>query len=182
TEEMRLRLFRNLRRLLLAALTAVLAAAPAAAQTLTIGVPGGPASLDPHANAAPDADEALRHVFDTLVGSDPRLQPEPGLAASWKAVEPTVWEFRLRPGVKFHDGRELAAEDVVFSLERARAGAPDPASSPVRHVKEAAVADPQTVRIVTEGPAPTLPHDLTGLFVVSRSAVEPLTNETAAQS
>src|SRR6184192_2019639 len=51
-----------------------------------------------------------------VTSMDPHLIP--GLALSWRAVDATTWEFKLRPGVRFHDGSELTAEDVVFSIER----------------------------------------------------------------
>src|SRR4249920_2846248 len=90
----------------------------ATAQTLTIGVRGGPDSIDPHFTATGTHAEALKHVFDTLTWSGDKLQIEPRLATSWKAIEPSVWEFKLRPGVKFHDGSDFTAEDVKFSIER----------------------------------------------------------------
>ena len=57
-------------------------------------------------------------MFDTLVKQDESLKPKPGLALSWKPIADTVWEFKLRPGVKFHDGSDFTAEDVVFTYER----------------------------------------------------------------
>lgn len=101
----------------LAAFAALLGAAVstgALAQTLTIGVRAGPESIDPHFTATGTHAEALKHVFDTLTWSGDKLQIEPRLALSWKTLEPTVWEFKLRPGVKFHDGSDFTAEDVKF--------------------------------------------------------------------
>ena len=90
----------------------------ATAQTLTIGVRGGPDSIDPHFTATGTHAEALKHVFDTLVWSGDGLELEPRLAESWKALNDTTWEFKLRPGVKFHDGSDFTAADVKFSIER----------------------------------------------------------------
>ena len=108
----------HLRRLALAAAASAFFCGAAAAQTLTIGVRAGPDSIDPHFTATGTHAEALKHVFDTLVWSGDKLQLEPRLATSWKAVDPTTWEFKLREGVKFHDGSDFTAEDVKFSIER----------------------------------------------------------------
>jgi len=107
---------RGLRALLVAAGLAL--AAPLQAQTLTIGVRAGPESMDPHVSALGVHVEALTHVYDTLVRSDETLQLRPSRAESWRPVDPTTWEFRLRRGVTFHDGSDLTAEDVKFSIER----------------------------------------------------------------
>ena len=88
------------------------------AQTLTMGVRAGPDSIDPHWSTLGSQAETLRHVFDTLVMADENLQLKPGLAMSWKPVDDTTWEFKIREGVKFHDGSELTAEDVKFSIDR----------------------------------------------------------------
>ena len=66
----------------------------ATAQTLTIGVRGGPASIDPHFTAPGTHAEALKHVFDTLVWSGRGLELEPRLAESWRAIDATTWEFK----------------------------------------------------------------------------------------
>ncbi len=66
----------------------------ATAQTLTMGVLAGPESMDPHYTATGTHSEALKHVFDTLTHSGDRLQIEPGLAESWRVVNPTTWELR----------------------------------------------------------------------------------------
>ena len=82
------------------------------AQTLTIGVRGGPDSIDPHFTATGTHAEALKHVFDTLVWSGDGLELMPRLAESWKVINDNTWEFKLRRGVKFHDGSDFTAQDV----------------------------------------------------------------------
>ena len=104
--------------------TTGLLAGNAMAQTLTMGVIAGPESMDPHFTATGTHSEALKHVFDTLTHSGDQLQIEPGLALSWRTINPTTWEFKLRPGVKFHDGSDMTAEDVAASIRRA----PSPAA------------------------------------------------------
>lgn len=167
----------------LAAALALGAAGHAAAQTLTIGVRAGPESIDPHFTATGTHAEALKHVFDTLVWSGDGLQLEPRLAESWRAVDPTTWEFKLRRGVRFHDGSEFTAADVKFSIERIpTVSGPNPTTIYVRRVKSVQVVDPHTVRIATDGPAPNLPNDFIRLFVVSSKAAAGLTKENANEA
>jgi peptide/nickel transport system substrate-binding protein len=155
----------------------------AAAQTLTIGVRGGPDSIDPHFTATGTHAEALKHVFDTLVWSGDGLELEPRLAESWKALNDTTWEFKLRRGVKFHDGSDFTAADVKFSIERIpTVSGPNPTTIYVRRVKETKIIDPLTVQITTDGPAPNLPNDFIRLFIVSSKAAAGLTKETANEA
>ncbi|HYF07515.1 MAG TPA: ABC transporter substrate-binding protein [Acetobacteraceae bacterium] len=170
---------RGVRLLAAAALSAFLATA-ASAQTLTIGVRAGPESIDPHFTATGTHAEALKHIFDTLVWSGDQLQLEPRLAESWRPIGPTTWEFRLRRGVRFHDGSEFTAEDVKFSIERMpMVSGPNPTTIYVRQVREVRIVDPHTVHIETHQPAPTLPNDFVRVFVVSHRAAAGLTRENA---
>lgn len=174
---------RTLRSLSLAALLASTASGAVLAQTLTIGVRAGPASMDPHFTATGVQAEAVKHVFDTLVKSGDDLSLEPGLAESWKAIDDTTWEFKLRKGVKFHDGSDFTAEDVKFSIERIpNVTGPNPTTVYVRRVKEIQIPDPLTLVIKTDGPAPTLPNDFIRLFVVSHTAAKDFsTKDTAGE-
>ena len=153
------------------------------AQTLTIGVRGGPDSIDPHFTATGTHAEALKHIYDTLTWSGDGLEVEPRLAESWKPLNDTTWEFKLRKGVKFHDGSDFTAEDVKFSIERIPVvSGPNPTTIYVRRVKETKVVDPHTVHIVTDGPAPVLPNDFIRLFIVSAKAAKGLTKENANEA
>lgn len=168
--------------MLTAAASALVFAGSAFAQTLTIGVRGGPESLDPHFSALGTHAEAAKHIFDTLVWSGDNLQLEPGLAESWKSLDATTWEFRLRKGVKFHDGTDFTASDVKFSIERVPAvSGPTTTTIYVRRVKEVVIVDPHTLHIKTDGPAATLPYDFVRLFIVSANAAkDSSTKETSA--
>ena len=160
-----------------------LTAATASAQTLTVGVRGGPDSIDPHFTATGTHAEALKHVFDTLTWSGDGLEVEPRLAESWKPLDPTTWEFKLRKGVKFHDGSDFTAEDVKFSIERVPVvSGPNPTTIYTRRVKAVKVVDPHTVHISTDGPAPVLPNDFIRVFIVSSKAAAGLTKETANEA
>jgi peptide/nickel transport system substrate-binding protein len=167
----------------IAAACATLVPAPSDAQTLTIGVRAGPESIDPHFTATGTHAEALKHVFDTLVWSGDGLELEPRLAESWKAIDATTWEFKLRKGVKFHDGSDFTAEDVKFSIERIPVVAgPNPTTIYVRRVQSTKIVDPHTIHIITDGPAPSLPNDFIRLFIVSHKAAAGLTKDTANEA
>ncbi len=175
------------RRVVAAALTATFlacaGAAPSGAQTLTIGVRAGPESIDPHFTATGTHAEALKHVFDTLTWSGDGLEIEPRLAESWKAVDATTWEFKLRRGVKFHDGSDFTAEDVKFSIERIPVvTGPNPLTIYVRRVKETRIVDAHTIHIITDGPAPNLPNDFIRLFIVSAKAAKGLTKDNSNEA
>jgi peptide/nickel transport system substrate-binding protein len=173
----------SLRRTALAAVAAVLLAGAAGAQTLTIGVRAGPESIDPHFTATGTHAEALKHVFDTLVWSGDNLQLEPRLAESWSQLDPTTWEFRLRRGVKFHDGSDFTAEDVAASIRRMQTlSGPNPTRIYVRRVQDVRIVDSHTIRIVTDGPAPNLPNDFIRLFITSARATQGLTPENSNEA
>ena len=163
--------------------TTALLPAVAPAQTLTIGVRAGPVSLDPNFTATGTHAESLKHVFDTLTVSGSDLQVEPGIAESWRVLDATTWEFRLRRGVKFHDGSELTAEDVVDSVRRMQLlRGPSPTSVYVRRVQEMRIVDSHTIRFVTDGPAPTLPNDFVRVFITSARATAGLTPDNSNEA
>ena len=159
------------------------AAGAVSAQTLTMGVRGGPESMDPHFSALGSHAEAAKHIFDTLVWSGDDLQVEPGLATSWTPVDDDTWEFKLREGVKFHDGSDFDAEDVKFSIERIPVvTGPTTTAIYVRRVASVDIIDPYTIHINTDGQAATLPNDFIRLFIVSsEAAADYSTPETAAE-
>ncbi|SDC19648.1 ABC transporter substrate-binding protein [Belnapia rosea] len=159
-------------------LAALMFSAPAWAQTadttLNIGIGGAVTSIDPHFyNASPNNSLSL-HIFDRLVERDARAQPFPGLAESWRVVSDTVWEFKLRPGVKWHDGRDFTAEDVAFTIQRAPnvPGSPGGFGGFVRAIERVEVIDPLTIRFHTARPHPLLPTELASVAIIARHAAE----------
>lgn len=161
------------RRLLLA-LSGLLAfaASTTGATELTLGLAADVSSLDPHyLNVAPNI-VAASHFFDTLVQVDADGKLVPGLAETWKNINPTTWEFRLRKDARFSDSTPLTAEDVVFSLDRPAtlSNSPGPFTSFTRMIKSKQVIDTHTLRLVTDQPYGPLPLDLASIFIVSKKA------------
>src|SRR4030042_5455983 len=85
---------------------------------LIIGFEGDAATLDPHGRNETTSTTIQRHVYENLVGFDADLKIQPELAESWKLIDDLTWEFKLRRGIKFHNGEPLNAAAVKFSLER----------------------------------------------------------------
>ena len=107
---------------------ALVVAVPARAQSLTIGFSAAPTSVDPHYHTFAPNNSLAAHIFDTLVGMDEKSRPEPALAESWKLVDPTTWEFKLKRGVKFHNGADFTSEDVAYTFARVPTVANSPGS------------------------------------------------------
>jgi peptide/nickel transport system substrate-binding protein len=99
---------------------ALAAAAPAHAQTLRWSSQGDPLTMDPHSQNEGLTNMMNGQIYEYLVARDKQLGLVPQLATEWKQISPLVWRFKLRPNVKFHDGKPFSADDVVFSLERAK--------------------------------------------------------------
>jgi peptide/nickel transport system substrate-binding protein len=153
--------FRNL---LVTAATIVSLAAGASANTLRWGAGRDINSLDPYSYGSTFTLSFLNHVYEGLVRYNADLQIEPALAESWETVESNIWRFHLRKGVKFHDGADFTADDVVASLTRVS----DP-SSPLRGnlpaYKSATKVDDYTVDIELVGTYPLLLNDLTNIHM-----------------
>jgi peptide/nickel transport system substrate-binding protein len=156
----------------------VMAVFPAAAAELVIGLGADVTSIDPHfVNLAPN-NSIAEQLFDSLVRRDARQRLTPGLAESWRSVDDLTWEFRLRKGVKFHDGSDFTAEDVVFTLDRpATIKGPGGFTVYTRPITGKIVVDPYTIRLKTAAPYPNMPIDMSGLVVVSSRAAKGASTE-----
>ena len=93
-------------------------AAPVTGSTLTLALFADPVSLDPHRSNDGPSNMMWHQIFNTLVDRDEKGNIIPALATKWQRIGDRTWRFDLRQGVKFHDGTEMTAEDVKFSLER----------------------------------------------------------------
>ncbi len=158
--------------ILLCAALSLTGAISAFAAELRIGLAADVTSLDPHfLNVAPN-NNAAWHIFDALVHVDANARLVPGLAVSWRAIDPTTWEFKLRRGVKFHDGSDFTAEDVIFSLDRPATltASPGPYTGFVKPIIAKKIIDPWTLQFKTAAPYAMLPYDLDSIFIVSKKA------------
>src|SRR5262249_17668153 len=141
---------------------------PAAAQAqttqkkeLVVAQGGDIAKFDPHFSTASNDIRWSFNVYDNLTSRHPDGKLYPGLATEWKLTAPTTWTFKLRPGVKFHNGDPFSSSDVKASIERTY----DPAAqtrvstgfSTIDHIE---APDPLTVVFHTKKPDPLLPSRL----------------------
>jgi len=154
----------------LAALAAI-AAFPALAANLTIGLGTDVTSIDPHFHNLTPNNNVAQHLYGYLVGRNEKSQPEPGLATEWKVVDPLTWEFKLRKGVKFHDGSDFTAADVVASIDRVPKvpKSPSPFTAFTRQIQKIDVVDPYTIRFRTATPYPLMPSDLQQVAIINKA-------------
>ena len=145
----------------------------ASAETLRWARAGDSLTLDPHSqNEGPT--HALSHqIYEPLISPDMEAKQIPALATEWGVKEgnPNVWVFKLREGVKFHGGEDFTAEDVVFSINRAKQESSDMKELLVT-IKEIRAVDEFTVEMETEAPNPILPNNLTNLFIMDKGWAE----------
>lgn len=147
--------------------------AVAHAETLRWALAGDALTLDPHAQNEGVTIMLQSQMIEPLVSRAPTGELEPTLATEWavKAGEPNVWVFKLREGVKFHDGAAFDSEDVVFSMDRARSEASQ-MKGIIASVAEVRATGPYEVEIVTKGPNPILPAALTSIFMLDKGWTE----------
>ncbi len=166
------------------ALLAAAAATPALAQSpagpaLTIAIGAPVTSMDPHFFNASFNSAIASHIFDRLTERTADARLVPGLAESWRLVSDTVWEFKLRAGVTWHDGRAFTADDVAFTIERA----PNVPNSPggfgvfLRAITRVEILDPLTIRLHSARPHPSMPSDLGFIAIIARHAASGATTE-----
>lgn len=141
------------------------------AATLRVANQGDSTSMDPHS-----LNESLQlsftgNIYEPLVGRDKKLGLTPALATKWSATSPTVWRFDLRKGVKFHDGGDFTADDVVFSFARA-AGDGSDMKGYTSAIKQVRKVDTHTVEIETTAPFPILPDVISLVYILSKKWCE----------
>ncbi|TMI73585.1 MAG: ABC transporter substrate-binding protein [Bacillati bacterium ANGP1] len=170
---------RQLRDTLFVLLTAALGialpgwAAPSGG-TLRVGIDVDAGTLDPRLANDTTARRVIEQVYDGLIELDPQLRPRPALAESWTQLTPTVWVFKLRQNIHFHDGTPLTAADVVFTYSTILdPGLRAPLRGLYTPISRVEAVDNETVRFTLSAPyAPLLKYADMG--IVSKAAVERL--------
>jgi peptide/nickel transport system substrate-binding protein len=144
------------------------------AAELSIALGADVTSIDPHFHNLTPNNNVGGHIFEPLVTKDARGKLTPGLAESWRTVDDLTWEFRLRKGVKFHDGSEFSAADVAFTLDRVPTvpNSPSPFTTYSKQIAEKVIVDPHTIRLKTAMPYPLMPNDMGTILIVSGKAAK----------
>ncbi len=150
-----------------------IASTGASAETLRVARAAGPAGLgNPFTSVAQPSSGVWSLIFDSLTMFDESRTLQPGLAVSWRATSETTWEFDIRPGVQFHNGRTLDAAAVAEAIglllkEEARTYYVYPNIQTLSAVR---ALNDLTIEIETDGPDPILPQRLSQLMIVEPSS------------
>jgi peptide/nickel transport system substrate-binding protein len=167
---------------------ALLAGAPAAhsqaaKDTLVVALVSHAPTLDPHMHFERVGVLVNINMFDSLLHKNAKLEYEPSLATSWRAISDTQWEFKLRKGVKFHNGDTLTAQDVKYSFDRVLDQTKkSPQYGNVRAVKDVRIVDADTIHLVTDKPFPLLLERLVFFPIVPKAHVEKVGDQAFGQS
>ncbi len=138
-------------------LTRVAGAQTTSKNTLVIGQSADISKLDPHLSTTVNDIAVTFNLYDNLLSRHLDGKLYPSLATEWKLVNPTTWQFKLRQGVKFHNGDPLTAADVKFSIERSYdPGAKVITTSVLNTIDRIDTPDPYTVVFTTKKPDPLL--------------------------
>jgi peptide/nickel transport system substrate-binding protein len=146
-----------------------LPAGDAAARTIVWVRSSDALTLDPHAANEGPTHTLNHHIYEPLVIRDSRGKLRPALAMQWRVQDdPKIWTFDLRPGVTFHDGTPMTADDVIFSIERAQHPNSD-VKARVSAIAKVTRLDTLRIQIETKGRNPLLPMQLSDIFIMSKA-------------
>ncbi|MGQ0662912.1 MAG: ABC transporter substrate-binding protein [Pseudomonadota bacterium] len=153
------------------AATAMVFISAAEAKTFRFANDGDVASMDPYNRNETFQLGVMWNVYEGLVRRDQDLKLEGALATEWSQAAPNLWRFKLRPGVKFHDGTPFTADDVVLSMTRASTP-PSNMTGYFASVKEVRAVDPLTVEFETKVVDPLLDSKLNAIGIMSKAWAE----------
>lgn len=147
------------------------------AATLNLGVASEAVSLDPYYQNETATSSVLSNIFDTLIRFDADYKLVPGLATSWKALDDTTWEVKLRKGVTFHNGNTFNADDVIFSFDRIKNWERSGFKGKVTAIASFEKKDDYTVIFHTSGPYPLFPRKVTYVRILDKEFAQDKTAE-----
>lgn len=136
---------------------------------LNIACQGRPITMVPHGMPELYTLMVQANIYEGLVEFDPGMKVVPLLAEHWETPDPKTWIFKLRPGITFHDGTPLRAEDVAFSLRRAKEDTTSALRANFVQVAAIEVLDSLTLRLTTYRPFPLLLYKLVSVFIVPQN-------------
>ena len=148
----------------LAAAIGLFAVMPAAAKEIRIGLAADAVHVDPQQGNELVSNIMFAHFYDTLVRRTAELEFVPALAQSWELKDDLTWIFKLRKGVQFHNGEELKAADVLYTIQRARKFF---LANLVSNITEAKALDDYTLEFKTAKPYAVLHMDLSEVFIIN---------------
>ncbi len=149
----------------------LLATAPASAKTFKYAFQGVLNTLEPYALNEAFTLGTLGNVYEGLINRDKELKIQPALAESWEVTSPTKWRFHLRKSVKFHNGSDFIADDMVFSAKRVRSKGSDLTTRVGADVKVVKVDD-YTVDFELPGPNPILNYEWEDWYILDKEWTE----------
>ncbi len=153
------------------ALSIAFAASGVEAKTFTWAASADALSMDPYSTNNSFTNSFMNNIYEAMVRFNEKMEIEPALAESWQVTSPTVWRFKLRRNVKFHNGDAMTADDVVFSWQRIQS--PGSISKlNLGNVKDVRKVDAFTVDVETKAPFPLLANELLNLTVMSKAWCE----------
>jgi peptide/nickel transport system substrate-binding protein len=130
-------------------------------------------SISPYGDSASPTYGLWMHIFEPLVWfNDKTSQNEPLLATSWTNPDPNTWEFKLRQGVKWHDGSDFTSADVVHSYLRIRDDPESKQGSTLKHVETIVAVDPHTVRVRTKEPDAAFVFRINNRVITSKAVYD----------
>jgi len=154
-----------------AILSTLMATSAMAENTFKYAFQGSLKSLDPYSLNETFTLGTLGNVYEGLTRRGPDLKIQPALAESWEIVDDTRWRFNLRKGVKFHNGNDFTADDVIFSAERVKADGSDLTSRFPDGTKFEKVDD-HTVDVILTAPNPILHFEWSTWYIIDKEWAE----------
>ena len=127
--------------------------------------------LDPHNNNEGPTNTMKANIYGRLLHRLPDLSLEPDLAESWERTGDTTWRFKLREGVRFHNGDPFTADDVVYSFKRQSQPSSE-MSFALASVKDIRKVDDFAIEIETKGPDPILLLNMPEFYIVDEKYME----------